>query len=151
MGKGMNRGELAADLFRRGFACSQAAFAAFAEDFGLGKDLALKIAAPFGGGLGRMGHVCGAVSGACMVLGLAYGSSEPEGRLAKDTAYSMAQRFARAFEERHGTILCRDLIGCDLRDPEQREAARARGVFDNVCPGLVRDAAEILESLLPTR
>jgi len=144
----MDRKEQAAELFRRGFGCSQAVFAAYAEPLGLAAEDALKIAAPFGGGIGRMGHVCGAVTGACMVIGLAHGSADPDDRSAKDRVYAMSQRLAEAFEEDHGTIMCRELIGCDLRDPEQREAASSSGLFDNVCTGLVKDAADILETLL---
>jgi len=144
----MDRKEQAAELFRRGFVCSQAVFAAYAEPLGLAAEDALRIGAPFGSGIGRMGHVCGAVTGACMVIGMAHGSADPDDRSARERVYAMSQRLAEAFEANHGTIMCRELIGCDLRDPEQREAARSSGLFDNVCTGLVRDAAEILETLL---
>jgi len=144
----MERKEQAAELFRRGFVCSQAVFAAYAEPLGLAAEDALRIGAPFGGGIGRMGHVCGAVTGACMVIGLAYGSADPGDRSARDRVYAMSQRLAETFEANHGTILCRELIRCDLRDPEQQEAARSSGLFDSVCTGLVRDAADILETLL---
>jgi C_GCAxxG_C_C family probable redox protein len=118
---------------------------AFASEFGLSDEMALKIAASFGGGMARLGRTCGAVTGGLMALGLKYGYTAPEGR---DAAYGIAQEFMRRFEERHGSLACRELIGFDIATPGSRALAQQSGVFESICPRLVRDAAEIVASLL---
>jgi C_GCAxxG_C_C family probable redox protein len=117
----------------------------FASEFGLSDEMALKIAASFGGGMARTGKTCGAVTGGLMALGLKYGYTAPEGR---DATYGIAQEFMRRFEEKHSSLVCRDLIGFDISTPENRERAQQSGMFQNICPGLVRDAAEIVQELL---
>jgi C_GCAxxG_C_C family probable redox protein len=118
---------------------------AFASEFGLSEETALKIAASFGGGMARTGKTCGAVTGGLMALGLKYGYTAPEGR---DATYGIAQEFMHRFEEQHGSVACRDLLGFDISTPENRERAQQSGVFQNICPGLVRDAVEIVQELL---
>jgi C_GCAxxG_C_C family probable redox protein len=118
---------------------------AFASEFGLSDEIALKIAAPFGGGMARTGKTCGAVTGGLMALGLKYGYTAPEGR---DATYGIAREFMRRFEEKHGTTLCRELIGCDISTPEGLQKAHELGVTESVCPKVVRDAAEIVQALL---
>ena len=118
---------------------------AFASEFGLSDEMALKIAAPFGAGMARLGKTCGAVTGGLMALGLKYGYTAPEGR---DAAYGIAQEFMHRFEERHGSLACRELIGFDITTPQSRALAQQSGVFESICPRLVRDAAEIVASLL---
>jgi C_GCAxxG_C_C family probable redox protein len=134
--------------FSEGFACSQALFLGFAPRFGLDANLAARISAPFGGGMGRMGEVCGAVSGALMVIGLASGNATAQDRPSKDRAYQLVREFAARFRTRHGSLLCRDLLGCDLSQPGALELARDCQLFATRCPGLVRDAAEIVAELL---
>jgi len=107
--------------------------------------MALKIAASFGGGMARTGKTCGAVTGGLMALGLKYGYTAPEGR---DATYGIAQEFMRRFEEKHGSLVCRDLIGFDISTPENRERTQQSGMFQKICPGLVRDSAEIVQELL---
>jgi C_GCAxxG_C_C family probable redox protein len=140
-----NPAEIAVARFGQNLNCAQSVFSAFAAPLGLDKAAALKIAAPFGGGVARQGEVCGAVTGALMALGLARGSSTPEG---KEAAYRLSLKFLRRFEEQHGKLMCRDLIGYDLRDHAAHAQARQAGVFTSICPRLVRDAAEIVASLL---
>jgi C_GCAxxG_C_C family probable redox protein len=135
----------AAARFSQGFACSQAVLTAFASEFGLSDEMALKIAAPFGGGMARAGKTCGAVTGGLMALGLKYGYTAPDG---KDAMYRIAQEFMRIFKESHGSLACRDLIGFDITTPENRERAQQSGVFQKICPGLVRDAVEIVQGML---
>lgn len=137
--------DIADKVFSRNFNCSQAVLSAFAGQFGLDEKTAIKIAAPFGGGLARRGEACGAVTGALMVLGLARATATPEG---KDEIYRLAQEFMRRFEEKHGTLLCRELIGYELSTPEGRQKAQDSGVTRTVCPAVVRDAAEILQTML---
>jgi C_GCAxxG_C_C family probable redox protein len=141
----MNRAEEAAARFGRGLSCSQAVLTAYAEAFDLDESTAAAISAGFGGGIGRMAATCGAVSGAVMILGLKHGGPDAA---AKESTYEQVREFARRFRLRHGSLECRDLLQCDISTPEGREAARARGLHQNVCTGLVRDAAEILAELL---
>lgn len=139
--------EAAVAVFTNDYNCSQAVFSAFAEQFGLDPKLALRLASPFGGGLARRGEVCGAVSGALLALGLARGTDTPR---SKEEIYRLSQELMRAFEAKHGSLLCRELIGCDMSTPEGHQAAAEKGVFRSICPGLVRHAAELVETLVKT-
>jgi len=138
--------QLAADRFAQGFNCAQSVLSAFAAEAGLSEETALRMAAPFGGGVARQGQVCGALTGALMVLGLRRGNVTPEG---KDEAYRVAQEFIQQFRERNGAILCRDLLGHDLSTPEGLQAAREANVTARVCPALVKSAAELLSAFPP--
>jgi len=137
--------DAAAAWFDQNFNCAQSVLAAFAAQLGLDESLALRLAAPFGGGVSRHGEMCGAVTGALMVLGLAQGADTPAG---KENAYLLGQDFLRRFEVRHGTILCRKLINCDISTPEGLQQARERGVFTTLCPLFVHNATEIAWTLL---
>ena len=106
---------------------------------------ALKLASPFGGGVARRGELCGAVTGALLALGLARGADKPAG---KEEIYRLSQEFMRLFEEKHSSLLCRDLIDCDISTPAGYQSAAEKRVFTTICPGLVRDAAEIVQTLL---
>jgi C_GCAxxG_C_C family probable redox protein len=114
----MNRVDQAVSCFKRGVNCSQAVLSTYCEQFGLAKEAALRLAAGFGGGMGRMGDTCGAVTGAFMVLGLKYGPVEATDQQAKETVYERVRELARRFEARNGTTVCRDLIQCDIGTSE---------------------------------
>lgn len=144
----MSRAEDAVASFQGGFNCAQAVLSAFAPGLGLGRELALKVAGAFGGGMGRMGETCGAVTGALMALGLRYGKYRPEDDAARDKTYDRAREFMQRFKARRGALLCRDLLGYDISTPEGSRAVREKGLIKTLCPGLVRDAAEMLEELL---
>ena len=137
--------ETAVIVFSQSFNCSQAVFSAFAPQFGLDEKTALRLASPFGGGVARRGEVCGAVTGALLALGLARGADKPAG---KEEIYRLSQEFMRRFEEKHGTLLCRGLIDCDISTPAGYQSATEKRVFTTICPILVRDAAEIAQALL---
>jgi C_GCAxxG_C_C family probable redox protein len=140
--------EKATQLFSAGFSCSQAVLAARAEDLGLSTEMALKLSAPFGGGLGRQGEVCGAVSGALMVIGLVSGQTTPEDKAGKERTYELARRFSAEFASRKGFLHCRDLLGCHIGTPEGMQQAQGQNLFKTVCPGLVAEASQILTELL---
>lgn len=146
----MTRVQKAGDLFAREFYCSQAVLAAFAADFGLDERQALRLGACFGGGMCR-GEVCGACTGALMALGLEFGRCEDGDTDSKARADGAAEAFLGEFRRRHGSYLCRDLLGFDLSTAEGRASARERGLFASLCPGLVASAVEIAENLLPGR
>jgi len=144
----MTSAQRAVRSFESGFSCSQAVFAAFSETLGLEQTKALKIAQPFGGGIAGMGSTCGAVSGALLVIGLKHGRFRPEDLAAKEKTYGLVREFIKRFQERHGSTICRELIGVDLGTPEGHEEARRRGVFSERCPLFISQAAEILEAIL---
>jgi C_GCAxxG_C_C family probable redox protein len=144
----MTSAQRAAETFESGFSCSQAVFAAFSEALGLERTLALKIAQPFGGGIAGTGSTCGAVSGALLVIGLKHGRLRPEDAAAKEKTYALVREFSARFAERHGSIICRELLGVDLSTPEGHEEARRRGLFAERCSRFVSEAAEILEAIL---
>ena len=144
----MSRVEQAVACFKGGFNCSQAVLSTYAEDFDLDREAALKLAAGFGGGMGRMAGTCGAVTGAFMVLGLKHGPTEPNDQTGRETVYERVREFAKRFEARNGTTVCRNLIQCDIDTPEGLAMARQQKLFATACPKFVQDAAEILEEML---
>jgi C_GCAxxG_C_C family probable redox protein len=101
--------------------------------------------------MARMGRTCGAVTGALMVIGLRYGRTEAEDDETKERCYHLAREFVEQFRARNGSITCEELLGHDIGIAEERERAREKGLFDTLCPGLVRDAAEIVESIIAAR
>ena len=142
-----HKSEIAEALHLQGFNCSQAVFATLAEPLRLDRSLALKIASPFGGGIGRTGETCGAVSGALMALGLHLGFSEPDPQ-AKDQMYALAREFMHRFQERYGALACKTLIGIDMSTPEGLQKAREQAVFTTKCPHFIAGAVEIAEEML---
>ena len=120
-------------------------FSAFALKYGLNEQQALKLASPFGGGIARSGHVCGAVTGALLAIGLQHGAAAPG---CKEETYKVASEFLRQFKTRRRTILCRELIGLDISTPAGMQRAREQGIVAAICPALVKDAVEIAASLM---
>ncbi len=137
----------AVERFGAGFNCAQAVLGTYGPGFGLSAEEAYRVATGFGGG-SHIGGTCGAVTGAFMVLGLRYGNSVAAESEKKAQTYEKVAEFVKEFKRRRGGIGCAELLGCDISRPEGMKEARERGLFREVCPGLVRDAAEILEEML---
>lgn len=137
----------AVETFTQGFNCAQAVFTSLGPDEGIDRDVAMRVAGAFGGGIARHGEVCGALTGACMALGLkhASASNDPEAKL---KTYQKVDELMSEFRACHGSILCRELIGCDLRSEEARSAPAAKEAMKSRCPLFVRDAAEIAGRLM---
>ena len=131
----------------KGFNCSQAVLSSYSEQFGLDFDKACKIATGFGGGM-RMAGTCGAVTGAFMVLGLKYGNNPEKDKNAKANTYKKIEDFTNRFKDRNNSVICGDLLGCDISTPEGTKEAHDKGLFSIICPRLVQDATEILEEML---
>jgi C_GCAxxG_C_C family probable redox protein len=144
----MNQVEEAVARSKKGFNCAQSVFSPYAEQFGVNSEMALKIAAGFGGGMGRMAGTCGVVSGAFMIIGLKYGAIDAENKEAKEKTYERVRKFAKRFTDRNGSIVCKELLDCDISTPEGHERAREQNLFSTLCPQFVRSAAEILEEML---
>src|SRR5574340_1336897 len=102
--------EAAVGCFREGFSCSQAILSAYGVEFGLEKETALKAAAGMGGGMGGLGEVCGAVTGALIVIGLKYGHTEASDKETKAKNYAIVRDFAGRFRAGSGSLLCRELL-----------------------------------------
>ena len=138
--------EKAATRFLEGYNCAQSVLLTMFEHWNGKNELIPKIATAFGGGIGRCGSVCGALTGGVMALGIKYGTNEPslEKRL---KAYDIAQKFFKRFEKQHGSVLCRELIGYDLSIPEEFEEARKAKVFEEKCVDFVRKTVETLLEL----
>jgi len=139
--------EEAVDLFERGLNCSQAICATYGPQFGIDKTTALKVACGFGGGM-RMAETCGAVTGALMVLGLKYGPANTEDKDGKPATYEQVRQYTETFEACNGSVVCRDLLACDITTPEGMQNADDKGLFNSICPEMVRSAAEILEEMI---
>jgi C_GCAxxG_C_C family probable redox protein len=140
--------ELAVDAFEGGLNCAQSMLATYGPRFGLERELALKLAGGFGGGIGHLGESCGAVTGALMVIGLKQGGTSVDGEGVQEKTYALIAKFLEEFKARRGSILCRELLGCDISTPQGLENARNKGLFEERCPNFVRASAEILEELL---
>ena len=133
-------------LFSGGVNCAQAIVAAYGPELGLEREYALKVAGAFGSGMG-IGETCGAVTGALMIIGLRVAKIDGSRFTSRDKTYHLASEFVRQFKYRHGTVSCRDLLGCDLSTPEGRQRAKNEKYFEKRCPKFVHDAAEILEEM----
>jgi C_GCAxxG_C_C family probable redox protein len=148
----MNAMHIAEARFQQGYSCSQSVFSALAERWNIAPDVSLRIAAGFGGGIARSAKTCGCVSGAIMAIGMAQQDIGPErNRSEKEKTYEVCRRFMRAFEQRNGSLLCSELLGCDISTPEGLAKARQEGVMQSLCARLVQDAVEIVEGILDNR
>jgi C_GCAxxG_C_C family probable redox protein len=143
----MTKTDLAVVKMSEGYNCAQSIVAAFAQDVGLDVSSAIKMAGVFGGGLAHQGHVCGAVSGALMIIGMKYNGIGTD-YASREPGFAIGADFIEEFEARHQSIDCRQLIGCDLSAPEGLKRFKDSGIFENVCPHWVKEAADILDSLL---
>ena len=139
--------EKAVEYYSGNFNCSQGVFSTYAVEQGIDEKLALRIATNFGGGA-RKGEMCGAVSGALMVLGLLYGHSEYDDTRAKAKAYAMAKEYMNRFIDKNGSVVCRELLGYDLSIPDEREKIMEKNLFRTFCPEMIRSAVRILDELL---
>jgi len=132
-------------MIEEGFNCAQIVFSSFAEDLGLDSDTAKKIAACFGGGMGS-GDTCGAVTGALMTIGLKYGNYLPN-TPAPEAKRKMAE-FKKRFLEEYNSLMCKELLGYDISNPEHMKILMENNTFMNFCVGVIEYAIEILEEIL---
>lgn len=143
----MEHGKEAEALFRQGYNCAQAVFGAFAEEAGLDQAAALRLSSSFGGGLGRLREVCGALAGIEMALGCLYGYDTPETGKVKKEHYARVQALAERFRQEFGSILCREILkGADASpNPTPRSP---EFYAERPCLRCVVRAAEILEAYM---
>jgi len=145
----MTKEEKAKAFFKEGYNCAQAVCLAFADDVTMDKDTVVKLTSSFGGGMGGLREVCGAVSGMFMVTGMLHGYTDPGDHRAKTHHYRRIQKLARRFKELHGSIICRDLLGLTQPSDHPLPELRTADYYQKrPCVGLVGDAARILEDMI---
>lgn len=140
--------EKAKALFKSGYNCSQSVLGVFCEELGLDFNTAMKISSSFGGGMGRMREVCGAVSGMFMAAGLNYSSSDntPEN---KAKQYKIVQELAQKFKDKNGSIICRELLdGVETSNSPIPSDRTEEYYKKRPCIELVADSVSILEEYL---
>ena len=143
----MDRGEKAEKLFLQGYNCAQAVTVAFCDELGMTADQAARMASSFGGGMGRMREVCGAVSGMLLVAGMIYGYETPGDDRAKLQHYTLVQHLAGEFRGQVGSIVCREILKNPPSDPAPTPRT-AEFYQKRPCARMVRLAAEILEQYM---
>ena len=141
--------EKAKALFLEGYNCAQSVFCAFGDVHGMDPDTARRVSSSLGGGMGRLREVCGALSGAFLVIGMLYGGY-PGGDLeAKTRHYTMIQELASRFRESYGTILCRDILGLPPGPSDPRPEPHSPDYLARrPCPGCIARAAALLDEYL---
>jgi C_GCAxxG_C_C family probable redox protein len=136
--------EQAVAVFGGGFNCAQAVIAVFCEKYGLARETALKITCGMGGGF-RSGEICGAASGAVLVIGLKYGQYIAGDKDAKKNCYAKTKEFLKAFKEKNTSIVCREILKCNVGTKEGHEQAASNNLFKTTCVDMIKSAVEILE------
>ena len=145
----MDRSDQAASLFREGYNCAQAVLLAFADVLSIDKKTAAMLSSSFGGGMGRLREVCGAVSSMFLIAGLVKGYDRPDDDEAKAAHYQLIQTLAYKFKEENGSIICRELLGLAEGADFFMPAKGTESYYaDRPCEKLVADAAEIMENYL---
>lgn len=144
----MGRSEAAKNLFLKGYNCTQSILYAFREELDLSEETALKISCGLGGGMGRQGEVCGAVTGGILVLGMRHGRMLNEDRTATETTYAKTQELMSLFTSKHGSCLCRQLLkGCDLSTKDGQSSFKENDYLNQICLNCVLSVVEILEQI----
>ena len=143
----MTHKEEAVQLFLDGFLCAQSVLAAFSEECGLTEEQALRLGTCFGTGM-KKGEVCGACTGALMVLGLMFGQDDVEDGAGRLRAYIANDKMTERFAESCGTYLCREILQCNPGTEEGLAYARKNGLFVDICPDVIGKAVDILEEII---
>jgi len=145
----IDHSQKAAELFKQGYNCSQSVFGAFAEELGLDLETSLKISSSFGGGMGRLREVCGAVSGMFMVAGAKYGYSDPKDKAAKTEHYKRIGLLAKAFKDENHSIICRELLGLTSNEYNPIPDERTKEYYKKrPCVELVAFAARLMDEMI---
>lgn len=147
----MTKAEQAIAMHTGGSSCSQAVFSVFAADLGLDMATAHKLSTGLGGGMGRMGLTCGAISGGVLALSLRYGNPDATDQAAKMDTYERCSAFIQAMQNKFGATECRMLLnGADLWTEEGRAKVVEQNLADKVCNAMIAEAVNYLESVLHT-
>ncbi len=133
-------------LFNNGLNCAQTVLSVFCEKYGLSKELAYKIANGLGSGF-RSDEVCGVVSGAVIVAGLKHGQHAPDDFETKGYCNAKTEEFINAFRSANGSIICRELLSCNISTKEGLDYAKRQDLFNTICLEKVNNAILLLEEL----
>lgn len=145
----MSKSEEAKQLFMQGYNCAQAVVGAFADELGVPRETAIKLASSFGGGVGGMREVCGTVSGMAIVAGFLYGYDDPKNPSAKAEHYKRLQHLAAKFKEENPSIVCKELLGLSAITPSLVPAPRTPEYYKKrPCGDLVAYAAQIMQEYI---
>ncbi len=133
--------------FKKGYNCAQSVLLAFSDVAGLDNNLAIKLSSSFGGGMGRLREVCGAVSSMFMLAGILKGYTTPNNEEIKGKHYALIQSIAKDFESKCGSIICRDLLGLSKGADSPVPSKRTEQYYkERPCENCIRAAAEIIET-----
>lgn len=144
--------DIARNLFEDGYNCSQSVVAAFCDEMDIDLDLALRMSSSFGGGMGRLREVCGAVTGMFVVLGIMYGYTDPTDSVAKAAHYELVQSVAGQFKSKNSSLICRDLLGLSVEHDSPIPEERTDSYYSSrPCADLVVHAATILDEYIQHR
>lgn len=145
----MDKADKAVELFKSGYNCAQSVVGAFCEELGMDKDEALRISEGFGGGMGRLRMTCGAVSGMFMLVGLKYSKGIPKDLATRTLVYSKVQEMGARFKEKHGSLVCAELLG-DIKTKEGAVPSERNETFykKRPCISCIYDCAKLAEEYL---
>jgi C_GCAxxG_C_C family probable redox protein len=139
------REQIALENFSGKMNCAQSVLLAFENEIDIDREALMRIGSALGAGMGQ-GEVCGAVSGALIVLGLLSRDYQSPEAL-KTHVGELSKLYKENFEDAFGSLLCKDLLGIDLKDDKNYDVARAQNVFHEICPGFIRKSIKILEEV----
>lgn len=140
--------QIGRENFKNGYNCAQSVFLTYADKFGFDKETALKLSSSFGGGMGRMREVCGAVSAMFMIAGLKKGYTENNNDKIKGEHYARIQKLAKEFKKEHGTIICRELLGVDAGDNPIPSKRTAKYYTERPCEEFIATACKIIDKCI---
>ncbi len=140
--------EEAIESFRDGLNCAQAVVTSFADELNFDKNMAEILSCGFGGGMGRLGETCGAVTGSYMTLGIYNCRKFTDNASRKEGTYTMVQEFSKIFKQINGSTNCKSLINCDLKTEDGQKYAKENNLFGTVCEKCVKDSINIVNQLI---
>ncbi len=144
----MDKSEIAVNKFKDGYNCAQSVLFSYADKLNISRDLALKMANGFGGGIGRKQEVCGALSGGILVLNLIYGRGENEDKQKQEIVYSLVRELMDKFEEKYGSVNCKKLLdGCELMTSEGQEQFKSNKLIEK-CYDYVEFTVRALDEII---
>jgi C_GCAxxG_C_C family probable redox protein len=143
----MNNIQIAEEKFLEEYACSQAIFSTYCEQFDIDPKIALSLSAGFGGGM-CMGKTCGAVTGAIMVLGLVFGGYDSETSEGRKKIKEAIIKFTEKYKDINGSTECKELLSIDISTPEGFKVAMDKNLFKTICPKFIKDSATIIEEII---
>lgn len=144
-----NHSQKAVELFKQGYNCAQAVAGAYADEVGIDFETLIKLSSSFGGGMGRLREVCGAVSAIFLIAGLKKGYSIPNNDDVKQSHYELIQKLGHSFKDKNGSIICRELLNLDETESSPVPTKRTEEFYETrPCAKLIESACKILDENL---